>query len=705
MTETKKANDINAAKENAEDYVFGLDIGTRSIVGTIGYMDSRGFHVTAMEVREHDTRAMVDGQVYDIAKISEEIREVTIKLENKTGLSLKRVCIAAAGRVLKTVTVNAKIELDEERKVNSEDVYNLQLEGALKAHRKINEGSTHASYYCVGSSPVKFYLNDYDMGNLEGHKARSIAVDLLATFLPEEVVDGLYSAVEEAGLEVANLTLEPIAAMDIAVPDQYRLLNIALVDVGAGTSDICITKDGSIIAYGMIPAAGDELTEIIAKTYMVDFTIADRIKIDAGSKKTVSFKDIMGIKQTVSSAEIKKLVAPVVDKITGDVADRIKKLNGGKSVGAVFVVGGGGKIPGFTDKLAAHLGLAKTRVAVRGKEVLERVAFDIDNFQKDSLFVTPVGICVNYYNQKNNFIYVTVNGDRVKLYDNDKLTVLDAIMQVGYPNADLFPKRGEALEYTVNNQARLARGLAGEAAVISKNGRECNMHSPIEKNDFIDIKPSTVGEPVTVKISDIPEYKSTVAFTVNGVNIVCPKYAYVNGELVNADYVIKAHDDVSMENRYTLAQLFEFMDLKLDDYDVTVNNEAADGDTVVYENFIVKYEEKEEDIPIKRPPASKKKSSADKDGESGDEANENGKETETVNTEPVELHITINEKPVVLTGKPSYIFVDIFDFYPFDLNAGKGELITDLNGSKAEFMGALSEGDVIELRWNDNRKK
>ena len=86
---------------------------------------------------------------------------------------------------------------------------------------------------------------------------------MLATFLPEEVVDSLYAAVEQAGLYVTNLTLEPIAAMTVAIPEQYRLLNIGLIDFGAGTFDICIIIDGCVIAYGMIPAAGDELTEAL----------------------------------------------------------------------------------------------------------------------------------------------------------------------------------------------------------------------------------------------------------------------------------------------------------------------------------------------------------------------------------------------------------------------------------------------------------
>ena len=57
------------------------------------------------------------------------------------------------------------------------------------------------------------------------HSANNIGVDLIATFLPEEVVDGLYEAVELADLHVASLTLEPIAAIQLAIPEKFRLLN------------------------------------------------------------------------------------------------------------------------------------------------------------------------------------------------------------------------------------------------------------------------------------------------------------------------------------------------------------------------------------------------------------------------------------------------------------------------------------------------
>ena len=78
-----------------DNYVFGLDIGTRSLVGTIGYEDSYGFHVVAMEVMEHATRAMLDGQVHDISVVGEEIKQVKEKLKRKKGNYPESPLIAA----------------------------------------------------------------------------------------------------------------------------------------------------------------------------------------------------------------------------------------------------------------------------------------------------------------------------------------------------------------------------------------------------------------------------------------------------------------------------------------------------------------------------------------------------------------------------------------------------------------------------------
>ena len=338
-----------------EHYIFGLDIGTRSIVGTVGYRESeKKFVVLAQVVEMHDTRSMLDGQIHDIGKVAGTIQKVRKKLEEIINFRLEEVCIAAAGRVLKTVNVHVDYELEDEEVIEAEHLHTLELLGIERAYASLKENQKDEGVhmYCVGSTIVHYYLNDYLMLSLEGHKGRKISAELIATFLPDEVIESLYAVIEKSELKVANLTLEPIAASEVAIPVNYRLLNIALVDVGAGTSDITITKDGSIIGYGMIPLAGDEFTEEIAKRYLVDFSAAEKIKMDCFSKEEVTYTDIMGLENTIPAKEILDGLSGTVEHITQNIAEKIKELNGGSSVSAVFIVGGGGKLPNFASSLA-----------------------------------------------------------------------------------------------------------------------------------------------------------------------------------------------------------------------------------------------------------------------------------------------------------------------------------------------------------------
>lgn len=569
--------------------VFGLDIGTRSIVGTVGYRTGERFHVVAQCVREHETRAMLDGQIHDIHKVGATINEVKNYLEGKVGRQLKDVCIAAAGRVLRTITTHVEQEFPGDKEIDGEDIYALDSRGVEKAYEEFLEtNDTGLKFYCVGYSVVRYYLNHYPISNLEGHKAGTVGADIIATFLPDDVVDGLYKAVGLAGLEVVNLTLEPIAAIQVAIPEMYRMLNIALVDVGAGTSDISITKDGSIVAYGMIPIAGDALTEVIAKHCLVDFKTAEKIKRAAGEEESIEYKDILGLTQTISREKIAEVARPVIRDMTKRVADKIKELNGDKSVSAVFVVGGGGRLQGYTESLAEELDIQKERVAVRGEEVMQQIAFYEENARKDSLMVTPIGICLSFYEQSNNFIFVYFNDQRVKLYDNNKLAVVDAAMQAEFSNDGLFPKRGKELNYFVNGKPRITRGMLGEAAIIRVNGQDADIHTPIHANDQIKVIESTAGEPAALDINQLPEYGAIMPVEVNEQKVELPKFAMVNGQLQSGYYGIQENDSIEFLNYYTVRQIAEFMDVIINqDMNIYVNNKLADMDTRVYENFAI----------------------------------------------------------------------------------------------------------------------
>lgn len=720
LSDAEKKAVVSAEAQLPDDFVFGLDIGTRSIVGTVGYRQPDGhFVVVAQAAVQHETRAMLDGQIHDIGKVADTIRSVSDQLEQLTGKKLNNVCIAAAGRVLKTVEQEAEVTFTTETVVTTEHVYSLDMLAVEKAHETLRQSDNSGlKYYCVGYSVMRYYQNDYPITNLEGHKCSKIRTELIATFLPEEVVDGLYAAVERAGLHVENLTLEPIAAINIAIPERFRLLNIALVDVGAGTSDISITKDGSIIAYGMIPAAGDELTECIAKHYLVDFQEADRMKCESTEQEEVEFQDIMGLPMTVKSSDIAEVVRENVQSITKQVAEKIIELNGDKSVSAVFVVGGGGKITGFTECLAEYLGVAKERVALRGSEVLREVTFLRQDLEIDSLLVTPIGICMNYYEQRNNFVFVSVNGERIKLYDKGNLTVLDAALQKGLTNDKVFPQRGDAVAYYVQGNLRMQRGEPGESAVIRVNGEEASIATPIHQNDVIEIEVSTKGKPGSIEIQALPEYKSAISFYVNGTKVDCPCFVSANGQLVSAYYEIQNEDKIEILPYYTLEQVLDFMDIAAEG-EVLVNHVPANLQTMVYENFSVdcqitdKFHETEavpqESMGSSDMTAIERSHEPMSVGDTTDES----QSSETVNTENItdeqksqsfdpekDFAITVNGEPYALRGKTHYILVDVLDIYPIDTSKAHGDYMEiKINGMDAEFSQPLAEHDAVILRW------
>ncbi|MBQ1871615.1 MAG: rod shape-determining protein [Lachnospiraceae bacterium] len=686
------------------ELVFGLDIGTRNVVGTVGYKDEDDFYVVAHCNLEHETRSMIDGQIHDIGRVGKTIGRVKEELESQVGAKLSEVCIAAAGRVLKTEEVHVDLEFPEERVIEKEDVHNLDLLGVEKAQKKLNEeNDTKFKFYCVGYSVVRYYYNDDQFSNLVGHKATKISEDIIATFLPEDVVDGLYSAVGVADLKVANLTLEPIAAIGVAIPETYRLLNIALVDVGAGTSDISITRDGSIIAYGMIPHAGDELTEIIVQHYLVDFKTAEHIKLTSTTEEQVTFKDIMLMEHTVPSKEVWKLLSDTVDKIAKEVAKKIIELNGGKTVSACFVVGGGGKVHGFTEQLSKHLKVAKERVALRGEEVMQRVHYTDESIQKDPLLVTPIGICLNYYDQKNNFIYLRFNGERIKLYDNNKLTVMDAALTAGFPTDKLFPRRGTEINYFVNDKPRIARGDAGEAAIVRMNGKEVSLSTPIQANVEIEIIPSTEGDTAVFTIADIKEYTSEdIAFYVNGKTVICPKFVEVNGILEPPTYEIKEGDRIELRPYYTVEQLIKFLDVEVDTSEpIYVNNVEESLQALCYENFAINWTTYNGSTPL-----SEELKRVNE--ESGEVLNEDILPS-FASEEPVEvknpestIKIYVNGDEVILSGRSEYMYADIFDAIHFNTNEARGRMVvTELNGRKAGYAETLHDGDRAEVYWKE----
>ena len=273
------------------------------------------------------------------------------------------------------------------------------------------------------------------------------------------------------------------------------------------------------------------------------------------------------------------------------------------------------------------------------------------------------------------------------------------------------------------------------------NDRPTNLNAALEPNCEIIIEPSTAGKPATCTLDQLEEYTTdSVAFVVNGNIIRCPKFLEVNGNLELPSYQIKEGDQVETRSFYTVGQLAEFMDVEIDtEKEIIVNNRVVDLNYLVYENFNIEWtilsfrthesdttEEKtaesmeeaadttevsEENVSDSEAagetedstPLDDASETADEKTQTAEESladNETSDDAKEKETHSVE--VIINGTPVKLTGRESYMFVDLFEFYEFDLSASAGRaIITKLNGQNAQYTAELKDGDVIELAWKE----
>lgn len=676
---------------HSEELIFALDIGTRSIIGTVGIIAEKKFQVIAESYIEHEERAMVDGQIHDIQLVANGVKRVKKQLEDSLNTSLSKVAIAAAGRFLRTTKIKSEIEVDGDIEIDREIIRSLELTAVKMAENEVNK-STQGKLYCVGYSVKNYYLNGYIISNLNSHKGEKIAVEIIATFLPRSVVDSLYVVMNKASLEVVSLTLEPIAAMEAAVPQNLRLLNLALVDIGAGTSDIAISSKDSISAYGMVPMAGDEVTEIVAQAYLVDFNTAEKIKKQCGGKNKIQYTDVLGLDNEIEPEEVLKIINPVVMKISEEIGNKIIELNGGKAPNAVFLVGGGAHTPLIKENIAKILNLPIQRVAIKGREAIVDC---ICNAEMGSVEVTVLGIAlISIKKLGHDFVDVTINDKIVSLFNAHKHTVMDVMVQEGISPKILIGKNGRNIRFIVDGIKRVAFGTLGVGAEIKINDTLSNIDSEVKEGDIIEVSFAKDGKNAEPRIMDFVKNIQAVSFYFDDVIQNIEPIGFINGERALINAVIKEDDNITIVIPTTMKGYAKHYLDKVKASNFIMNNKE------IFVEYVIKEGDKIYSATIKdEKPVVEKHESKVINNEYGAAKSVHNKVENEVIKVTNEVVVEVNKENITLKNKEKYIFVDIFDYVEFDLSKSKGNLILMLNDSKASYYKPLNNGDIIKMYW------
>lgn len=644
-------------EEQGQDIIFALDIGTRSIIGMVGRAENGRMHILAVEKQEHSKRAMMDGQIEDIAQVGKVAAEVTARLENRLNCNLTRVCIAAAGRALHTESGHFELELPEVRRVSDDLIGQLEAGAVSNAEAAVTKsGERLGRLYLVGYTVSRYLLDNYPLLTLRGHNGQKLETDVVATFLPAEVVDSLYSAMQAAELEVISLTLEPIAAINAAIPPELRLLNLVMADIGAGTSDIAACRDGSVVGYTMATVAGDEITEAIMRAYLVDFSTAERLKSEAALHETLHFTDILGLDQEIPSMELKTAIQPAMKQLADELARRIREINGG-APSAVFLAGGGSKLEGLVDAVASALEMDPRRVAIAGGN-FKASAFSDEEELNDPEYATPLGIAVSAgLGLISDSYRVRLNGQPAKLFRSGILTALDVLQMNGYNYADLIGRTGVSLSVTIDGRRTLYRGEPAEPSALRINGQELPPSTVIQASDTIEFTPARAGKPGRRTLAEaLGSEEAAASSLVNGMP-TDPNYELHSGDTVETNAIVP----VMAPARSTLSV-----------------SSGGEGDPSAPSAGAVQ--------PVRNRAAPNKAPEKEK---------------------AFQPHqFILNGNPLELPAKPKgdpYYLMDLLEHTGLDFEHLDRPVVLKVNGENSAFMRVLNDGDNVSIQTEEAR--
>ena len=485
------------------ELVYALDIGTRSVIGILGRREQERVRILAVEKRQHARRTMMDGQIEDIGQVAKVVSALTQSLERTVQRKLVRACVAAAGRALRTERGGAVVELSTPEIIGAERVSQLELAAVSEAEQRMREDEDGGQrLFLVGYTVTQFLLDHYPLASLEGHTGQRLEATVVATFLPSEVVDSLYAVMRMAGLEVASLTLEPIAALNAAIPSDLRLLNLALVDIGAGTSDIALCRDGSVAGYTMATVAGDEITEALMRSYLLDYQTAERVKMSLVQEKEIVCTDILGIEQRFSAEEALEKIDGAVETLVREISDRVLQVNGGPP-SALFLAGGGSKLVGLCPRVAQALEMDQKRVALAGRYFQNSVTGE-EFALEDPEYTTPLGIVISAgLGLISDSYRVRLNGAPAKLFRSGRLTALELLMMNGYTYGDLLGRSGRSLVLQIDGKRTPFYGEPAVPAVLRINGADAPPSQIVQAGDDIQFQPAKAGADQVLTAGDL----------------------------------------------------------------------------------------------------------------------------------------------------------------------------------------------------------
>ncbi len=388
---------------NKESIGVGLDIGTTKIVAMIGKKNEYG-KLEILGVGKSKSLGVHRGVVNNITQTIQSIQQAILEAENNSGYKINDVVVGIAGQHIRSIQHSDYISRkNPEEVIGDYDIEQLTCQ-VQNLSMLPGEEIIHAlpqEFKIDGQSEI---LEPVGMYGARVESSFHIVVGQAAS------IRNLGRCVKNAGLELTGLTLEPLASSDAVLSEEEKEAGVALIDIGGGTTDLAVFKNGVIRHTAVIPFGGNVITEDIKEGCSIIEKQAELLKTRFGSAWPGENKDneivsIPGLRgrepKEISLKNLSKIIHARVVEIIEQVYAEIKLYGHDESkkklIAGIVLTGGGSQLQ-HIKQLVEYITGMDTRIGYPN----EHLAGNSSEELSSPLYATSVGLVMESLRNQTN---------------------------------------------------------------------------------------------------------------------------------------------------------------------------------------------------------------------------------------------------------------------------------------------------------------